>query len=599
MADTDTTITIGIELDDGTIKKAVVDVAELGQKLGNDFGKKVSDGIDKSFTGIAVQLQFVAKLASRAFDAVAGTINSAIDEAVQAEQALARFNGTLANMGKLTAGASEDFQSFAKSLQQVGTVSDDAVIEAATSLVSIGKLSGQALKEASQASVNLAAGLGTDLGSAFDLVAKAAAGNTSALGRYGIKIDESIPKSERFAAVLQTLNDRFGGLDQQKANTFGGALTQLSNNFSDLQENIGKIITSSPAVVAVIKFISDSFKSFAGSVDSFGKSGGDVLKPFVIQLIEIGRTINTFVIGPIEKLGQIGVFVFNAIETGLQTILAGIGQLAGGLGTVLGAVGFISDDTQAKLTSFAESSAETLVAFAEVTSASGLAIKDALTITPQVDTMLVDLQRVVDTAAPITEALKNNFKATSDGIVSSLALTSKQLATIVNNAMVNIISQSIQGLINNLVRGKNAFEGFIKTIGGLMGDMLITIGTTTLLAGIGMEAIRSSVVGLTGGPAIFAGIALIAAGALLKALSGGGGGSEQPTQTTGTAPGGGAAPPDTVGSITEQPEADRARKTEVAINIQGNVLDRKETGIEIANVLQEFFDTQDGVLARA
>jgi hypothetical protein len=56
--------------------------------------------------------------------------------------------------------------------------------------------------------------------------------------------------------------------------------------------------------------------------------------------------------------------------------------------------------------------------------------------------------------------------------------------------------------------------------------------------------------------------------------------------------------PDVTG-ITEQPDQDRNRKTEVKIEVQGNILDRKETGLELANVLQEYFDTQDGVLAKA
>lgn len=594
MADNDGTITIGIELDDGTIKKAAVNINELGQKLGDDFGKRVSGGIDKSFTGIAIQFQAIAKVASKAFDVVANVVGKAVDEAIGAEQALVRFNATLANMGKFSKEASLDFQDFAKNLQNVGTVSDDAVIDAATSLISIGKLSGESLKQASQASVNLAAGLGTDLNSAFDLVAKAAAGNTAALGRYGIKVDESIPKSERFAAVLTTIQDRFGGLDVARANTFGGALTQLSNAFNDIFENIGNLITNSPTLVAVIKFVSEKFRELSGSIDKFGKQG-DVFKPIVDGAIQFARVINLIFL-PLEKIGQIGKFVFEEIRFGIQQSVAAVGKLGAGIGNVLSSIGVISDEANQNLQTFADSSQEVMLQFVANTREAGAAIISGLSITAPVDLFLTDLQRAVDTAAPLTDQIKNNFKATGDAVVSSMALTAKQLAGLVNNALVNVVSQAVQGLVTNIAKGKNAFQGLLKTIGGIFGDMLIQIGTTVLLAGIGMEAIRASIVGLTGGPAIFAGIALIAAGALLKALSGGGGG-EQPTTVQPAGAGGVPGSPD-VGGIGEQPEQDRNRKTEVAINIQGNVLDRKETGLEIANVLQEYFDTQDGVLAR-
>ncbi len=47
-----------------------------------------------------------------------------------------------------------------------------------------------------------------------DLLGKAYAGNTSALGRYGIVVDETIPKAEKFEAVLRQLEARFGGAAQ-------------------------------------------------------------------------------------------------------------------------------------------------------------------------------------------------------------------------------------------------------------------------------------------------------------------------------------------------------------------------------------------------
>jgi hypothetical protein len=378
VAETDANITIGIELDDGTIKRAVLNADQLAQSLGDKIGKGVSSGVDKSLTGLAVQFQALSQIASKAFGVVEGIFGKAIEEANGADLALNQFNASLANIGKFSQAASADFQNFAASLQAVGTVSDDAVIKASTSLVSIGRLSGDALKKASKDAVDLAAGLGTDLDSAFNLVAKAAEGNTAALGRYGIKVSENIPKSERFAAVLSQIEQRFGGLDAQKANTFAGSFTQLQNSLNDVFESIGKIITNSPTLVAAVKFVSGQFAKLSEGISSFGKQG-DVLKPFIQQLIDIAKTVTALVVPAIEYLGRITNTVFQAIRTGIQAAIASFADLGAGVGFILEKVGVIAPETAQKLYDFQSSSEEVFQSFLAQTGEAALGITDDTT----------------------------------------------------------------------------------------------------------------------------------------------------------------------------------------------------------------------------
>lgn len=594
MAETDSSIVIGIELDDGTIRKATIQADQLAEKLGGILSNSAGAGIDKSFTGLAVQLRFVADAAQKAFSLISGVIGSAIDEANQADQAINKFNLTLANAGNYTKAASDDFLAFASNLQRIGTVSDDAVVGAADSLVSIGKLSGEALKGATKASVDLSAGLGVDLSSAFDLVAKAAAGNTAALGRYGIKVSEEIPKSERFANVIDQINQKFGGLDVGKANTFGGALTSVRNNFNDVLENIGTMITRSPTVIALIKAIGDAFGLIAEKVGAFGKQG-DVFRPIISGGLEFARILTQNVLPVLELLYNFGEFVFKALLTGITTLGAGFSGVTLLIVQGLEAVGIVSADTTAGFAANFESNKTAMQDFALATGESFSQIATDFSITAAVDNFVLDTQRAVDSAISVGPKITNSIAQATEGITNVFALTAKKLADIYNNGIVNLISRGVQTIVTNLAKGKSAFDGLIKVIAGLFGDMLITIGTTVLLSGIGMEAIRASIVGLTGGPAIFAGIALIAAGALLKALSGGGGDSA-PTVTQSAGPGSVPGTPD-VGA-GEAPEQDRNRETKVTINVSGNILDRKETGLELASVLQEYFDTNDGVLAK-
>ena len=137
MPDNDGSLVIGIELDDGTIKKVQADASALAKAIGGDLSGVVGKGIDRSMTGLITQFRFVADMASRAFGVVSGVVHEAVTEATKAEASMSRFNNVLANTGHYTAAASADFEDFARGLERVGTVSHDAVIEASTSLISI------------------------------------------------------------------------------------------------------------------------------------------------------------------------------------------------------------------------------------------------------------------------------------------------------------------------------------------------------------------------------------------------------------------------------------------------------------------------------
>lgn len=598
LVDTDATITVGIELDDGTIQKVILRSADVSKAIGDTLAKGIGAGVDRSFTGIAVQAEFIAKVASRAFSAVSGAIGSAIGAAVEAEKSLSLFNATLANAGGFSRAASRDFQDFAEGLQAIGVVDDDAIIGAATSLVSIGGLTGDSLKKATAASLDFAAGLQVDVGTAFDIVAKAAAGNTSSLGKYGIRIDENIPKSEKFAEALRQIEVRFQGLNQSQAGTFNGALTQLGNNFSNVLEGLGKFVTGSPALIAVIQVASSAFASLAKSVTGISESD-DFLKPLIQGVLSFARAVNGVVLPTFELVLNTGIFVFNALRTGISTLETGINTIASSFASVGNTLGLVSDESLAKFNGSLDDSVEKTNSFANTTAASFSAITGSFTISAAVDKYIEDTQRAVDASTALTQVARNNTDSLAQGISNTLSSTAdraRQFGKIVNDSLTNSVSQGVQRIVTNLATGRSAFDGFFKVVLGIIGDLAIQIGTTLVGIGIGIDAIKFSLLGLTGGPAIAAGIALIAVGSLIKALSGGGGASaSSPTQTVGTAPGGVAESP----SLSAQPELDRNRRTEVAVNISGNVLDRRETGLEIANVLQEFFDTQDGVLARA
>jgi hypothetical protein len=145
-----------------------------------------------------------------------------------------------------------------------------------------------------------------------------------------------------------------------------------------------------------------------------------------------------------------------------------------------------------------------------------------------------------------------------------------------------------------LTTGEDALAAWGKTILGAFGDILIQLGTQVLAVGIGMSAVPI-LFGFQGAGAVLAGIAMLTAGGILKGVSGGAGASA--TQTTagpvvgGNPVGGGFETPD----IPEPEELQENTRVQVVIN--GSVLDRRETGLAIAEVINESFGTNGLVLA--
>lgn len=161
-----------------------------------------------------------------------------------------------------------------------------------------------------------------------------------------------------------------------------------------------------------------------------------------------------------------------------------------------------------------------------------------------------------------------------------IEITSKQIAS--------GISSAVQQTVMAVQKGQNALKAFTGAIFGFIGDMVIQIGTTLIQIGLGMEAIRASIVGLTGGPALFAGVALVALGTLLKSLSGGGG-----SQAATAGSGGSVA----TATAAEPPEfEDRRSQSQIAVNIQGDVLDSQDTGLRIVDILRTFADKNGDVV---
>ena len=119
-------------------------------------------------------------------------IKYVIDNVKEEEAAVISLNAALSNTGIYSDNFSKALRDNASALQSMTIYADEAIIAGTALVQNIGNLSAEQLPAAQKAAIGLADAFKMDLQTAFLLVGKAAAGNTAALSRYGIRVDEAL-----------------------------------------------------------------------------------------------------------------------------------------------------------------------------------------------------------------------------------------------------------------------------------------------------------------------------------------------------------------------------------------------------------------------
>lgn len=190
------------------------------------------------------------------------------------------------------------------------------------------------------------------------------------------------------------------------------------------------------------------------------------------------------------------------------------------------------------------------------------------------------------------DAIKEGSLTAEDAVKRGLGTAVdliKQQARAVSQVVNTLVVEGFSRLGAALVQGEKGFAGFAKTVAGILGDFFIQMGLTIIAADSAIIALKASLVSFFGGAGIATGIGLVVAGGALKALSGGPAGTATSTALGGA---GGGDDFSSIGAPTTDLNNEDlvAQGPQVNVNIQGNILDRRETGLEIANIIRESFD---------
>jgi hypothetical protein len=322
------------EAEQRTITKAVSDSLDTYKRLGEsapaaltNLRKATTDAVQPaetlhasflSMTASFISAQAVIGIAKTTFGVLTDAIKDSITAANEAEHAHAQVTAALRAQGQATPRVIDAYGQYATALQKTTTYQDDALEGAEALLVTVGNVMPKDMNRALEAVTNLAAGMNIDLTSAAQNVAKAAEGNVGSLRKMGVEVDASKVKAQGFGAVLDAINDKFAGQAAAIAGTYEGRLTQLANTWNNVQESVGRAITTNQTVLDLLDAIN-------GTIDTNTKE--------LNQNIAVNQAISEAVILSVRAFAELA-HAIDLVQTGGSGFMITLRNMGASLGNI-------------------------------------------------------------------------------------------------------------------------------------------------------------------------------------------------------------------------------------------------------------------------
>jgi hypothetical protein len=320
------------------LDKADKDVATFGDKV-SDFGKKA--GLAFAAAGAAA-VAYAGKLA------IDGVKSAIADAAAQEKLALTLKNVTGATEDQIA--ATEDYIT-ATSLA-FGITDDDL----RPSLERLSRATGDLEKaqKLQAVAIDVAAGSGKSLEAVTNAMARAAEGNTAALGRLGIGLSAAQLKTMSMDQITAKLADTFENQAAAKADTFQGKLTRLQIAFDEGKETVGSYILTAitPMVEIIVNKVIPAIADFTNNLGEKLRPVIEFLTPITNGLRKAFNTVRDSLSENSEELKPLLNLFKNVAEFSRDVLAPILGKTLGKAFEIVGAAVGALIDGVAKVVSF-------------------------------------------------------------------------------------------------------------------------------------------------------------------------------------------------------------------------------------------------------
>jgi phage-related protein len=316
--------------------------------------KDLTSGIDKAAGGATSKLKGFAGKAGLALGGAfaIGAVVKFGKASVDAASDDAESQANLARQLQNTTGATQDqidaSEKFIANLSKQTSIADDDLRPAMGNLVR-GFGNAADAQTALALATDISAGTGKDLGTVSEALAKAANGQTGALGKLGIKTKDASGHAKSLDDIMGDLSKTFGGQAATAADTTAGKMRGAAIQFGEFQEQIGtavlpllssfaEILTKYviPALSAVAKFVQDNISWIGPLAVALGIVTG------AVWLFNAALAANPIVLIAIAIAGLVAAIIlaYNNVEI-FRDIVDGAGKV------ISAAFGFIMDAAKA------------------------------------------------------------------------------------------------------------------------------------------------------------------------------------------------------------------------------------------------------------
>jgi len=256
------------------LRKQALGVNETINKSGGVLGKIQSAGASV-FTGLAQG--FGIGLGVSALQQLPGLLQDSVDEFLQAEEASARLENKLKNLGR-----SDAFDRIQKKAQDLADrfkfLDNDDIVGVFDKLITYGKLTESQMNQLLPVIINFASDSRISLQESAGVIIKALEGNGKALKEYGINIKDAGTLSERFGVVVNQLGEKVKGAADAFGETLPGKMAKMKQAFADFKENVGSFLA--PAFTFILEKLNGAIQGYDLLFESInrGISGGRLQK---------------------------------------------------------------------------------------------------------------------------------------------------------------------------------------------------------------------------------------------------------------------------------------------------------------------------------
>lgn len=213
------------------LNKYSTELNRLGTRIG--AVKKESGGLKGM---LADMLPVIGWAAAGA--AIAGFFKGAVDEALEADKAAGKLQGTLENLGK--ADAFDRLADKADAMaERFKFIDNDDVIGVFDQLITYGKLTEAQMDKLTPVIINFAAKSRKSLDESTKVIIKALEGSGRELKEYGVNVTAAMSQSERLAAVMTDLGDKVNGAADAFGETTQGKIADTQQEIKNLKEEVG------------------------------------------------------------------------------------------------------------------------------------------------------------------------------------------------------------------------------------------------------------------------------------------------------------------------------------------------------------------------